>query len=221
MSTEKVKLLPSLISADLMNLEKEIRSLEPYCDGFHIDVMDYHFVPNLTWGPAFIEQIASITKHPLTIHLMVQEPESLSTLIKARPGDTIIFHIESHVNPQRLSTFLKQKKLKVGLSLKPSTPLSTIKQYLPLIDELLLMSVQPGFSGQSFIPESLDRLKKISREKKETGMPFMISMDGGIDENNINQLYQNGMEAAGIASAIFSKPDPIKALIHLRKLCDN
>lgn len=210
-----MKIFPSLISADLLNLEDVIASFEPYCDGFHLDVMDYHFVPNLTWGPAFVNAIALCTSKPLFIHLMVDNPQNLFNLFSLRPSDSVAFHIENKINHINLINFIREKKLRACLAINPKTPLEKIFSFLPHVDQLLLMSVEPGFSGQTFLKSSIERLQSINNYRISHNLSFEIVMDGGITTNIIKQLTSFGCNEVAIASAIFSHEDPIRALKEL------
>lgn len=212
-----IALYPSIISGDLLNLQNEIQLLQNNCDGFHVDVMDYHFVPNLTWGQPFIRAIAQYTTAPLQIHLMITQPEAFIHSLNLRAGDTIIFHIEAVTAPEIIIEYLKKNRCKVGIALKPKTPLETIVDYCPLVDEILLMSVEPGFSGQQFLPESIDRLKKLAHIRDQQKLPLSIVMDGGINVHNLSLLINHGLNGAAIAAAIFNYPDRLAAL---KKLYD-
>ncbi len=205
-------LYPSIISADLLNLQKEIQLLQNECDGFHIDVMDYHFVPNLTWGQPFINAIAQYTTAPLHLHLMISQPEAFVHSFALRSGDTVIFHIEAMTAPQIIIEYLKKQQCKVAIALKPATPLETIAPYGKQVDEILLMSVQPGYSGQSFLPASMDRLKKLVQLRDQQKSHFSIVMDGGITADNLPLLVQNGLNGAAVATALFTYPDRLAAL---------
>jgi len=212
-----MKIYPSLISADLLNLESTIKNLEPHCDGFHIDVMDNHFVPNLTWGPAFIKAISQTTNNPLFVHLMIENPEQFLSSLHLKSNDTIAFHIENDINIIETIKRIREKKWHACLAIKPNSPIESLWPYLDVISSVLLMSVNPGFSGQRFLPESLQRLEQLAQYRKEKKMNFSIVMDGGINTTNIGTLAQHGCDAVGVASAIFDAHDPIKALKKLYK----
>ena len=150
---------PSLISADILNIEKEIENLEPYVDGFHLDVMDFHFVPNLTLGPDFINKIRKITQRKLFIHLMVDDPLKFIDILELKEHDIISFHVEVKENIEDLIEKIHNQKLLVSLALKPETALEEIIPYGHQIEHLLLMTVEPGFSGQQFLPQSFERIR--------------------------------------------------------------
>lgn len=217
----KAQIYPSLMSADLLNLEKVIKTLEPHCDGFHIDIMDNHFVPNLTWGPDLTNAIAKATKKPLLVHLMVEKPEDMITKFKLTPQSIISFHLEATQTPQVAISAIKKAGYMPSIAIKPKTP---IKALYPWIDEglphILLMSVEPGFSGQAFIESSVDRLKELVAHKRELQKDVIISMDGGITKNNIGILHRLGAEQFAVASGIFGEPDAVAALKGLYQAID-
>jgi ribulose-phosphate 3-epimerase len=212
-----MKIYPSLISADLLDLAHIIKTLDSYCDGYHIDVMDNHFVPNLTWGYAFIDAIKKVTTNPLDIHLMIDNPNTFIKNITVRPKDTLTFHIESTSNPQHTIDLIKEKNCKTGIAIKPKTPLELIFDSLGNINQVTIMSVEPGFSGQQFLPESIARLKILNAYRIEHNLSFAIAMDGGINTKNIATLSQNGLDICAAASAIFHNNDYIAAINALKK----
>ncbi|HEX2977641.1 MAG TPA: ribulose-phosphate 3-epimerase [Candidatus Babeliales bacterium] len=212
MNRSKIKIFPSLISADLLNLRHEIDQVAPHCDGFHIDVMDGVFVPNLTWGFPFIAAILGSTSKPLFIHLMVIEPESFARRLDLSANCTVSFHIEAVSAPEILINYLRTKHWRVSIALKPSTDVQKLAPYIALVDEVLLMSVEPGFSGQQFLQSSISRLKELVTLRTQQKLSFSIGMDGGLNANNLPELFKNGLDSAAIASAIFSHRDRIDAL---------
>ena len=156
-----INIYPSLISADLMNLEKEIKLLEPYCTGFHIDVMDNHFVPNLTWGKMFIDAIGKITKKPLWVHLMIDNPSIFIDTLVLSPESILTFHIESASDVKKLSRRIKEKNIIPSIAVSPKTPVEKIFPFLDLVDHILIMTVEPGFSGQCFLQSSKSKIEKL------------------------------------------------------------
>ncbi len=210
-----MKILPSLISSDLLNLEKTIKLLEPHCDGFHIDVMDDHFVPNLTWGYSFVQAILNISTLPINLHLMVDSPEKWVDKIKLRRDDTFVFHYEATLEPDRILNLIQAVKIlgcKVGIAINPETSVSKIFDYVDNLDQVLVMSVKPGFSGQKFIPEVLDKVEILKNHRDSMNLNFTISMDGGINKENIKLIEESGIDEVGMANAIFSHKDIVKAL---------
>lgn len=207
-------IFPSLISADLLQLAKVIDHLEPHCAGFHLDVMDFHFVPNLTWGPPFINAIAQHITKRLQIHLMVDKPAQYFDRMALRPGDVVTVHYEALGYQELIITLntIKQYGWVPSLAINPSTPLHELVSLLPYCSHIVLMSVNPGFSGQPFIKESFDRLKDLIALRAKYNASFAICLDGGINNTNFCALQKLGMDEAAIASAIFSTPDSINAL---------
>ena len=211
-------IFPSLISADLLNLQKVITELDPHCSGYHIDIMDDHFVPNLTWGPAFVQKIRQATSRHLQIHLMVDAPIRWVERLSLTPQDVFIFHREVMPNAESVATLLdvvKQKGWQVGMALNPATSVSMAKDFLKKLDLVVLMSVEPGFSGQSFMPDVMDKVPQVQKWRNELQAHCLIAMDGGINLNNINRLAELGVEQFAIAAGIFSTDDPVAALQEL------
>ena len=210
-----MEILPSLISGDILNLENTIKLLSDHCDGFHIDIMDDHFVPNLTWGPAFVNGIMQKTNLPLHIHLMVDNPVTWVDRIKLRQNDLFIFHIEAALDFPEVEDIISDvKKIgwKVGIAIKPKTEVTHLFDFLTSLDHVLIMSVNPGFSGQKFMPEVIKKIEPLIKKRKEMHLGFTIGFDGGIDTTNIKSLANFGVDQFGVASAVFGHPDPVKAL---------
>ncbi len=207
----QIKIFPSLISSNILNLEKTVIELGPFCDGFHIDIMDNHFVPNLTWGPPIVNQIAARTDKPLSVHLMVEKPETIINQLRLKEKSSISIHIENE-NIDKLIRLIQEKKQRASIAIKPETPLEKLYPFLKTIEQVLLMSVEPGFSGQKFLPNSIQRLKELIAYRKTNDLTFEIAMDGGINEHNIHQLFLEGCTSFCIASAIFSSSHAINAI---------
>lgn len=214
-----IKIYPSLMAANLINLGHDIKILEPHCDGFHIDIMDFHFVPNLTFGPDMVNAIRHASKKTLWVHLMVDEPIRYIPRLQLRPSDILSVHYEA-LKPEAIASTLKlikDRSWQVSLALRPSTPLEVLIPFLPTLDQVLLMSVEPGFSGQSFVPSATDRLAKLCELKAQHHARFVIGMDGGINEENIKQLAQQGVQDMGIGNAIFGNEDPVRHIMKLKE----
>lgn len=211
-------IFPSLISADLLNLEKEIKELDPYAYGYHLDIMDHHFVPNLTWGPAFIEAIARITQRTLWVHLMVDNPKIWVEKLTLPAGSIVSFHIETILKNSDLIEFIQKKRWQASIAISPKTNVEEIFSCLPTIDQVLIMSVEPGWSGQSFLTETVSKVETLTAYRQTHGLKFAIAMDGGISEKNIQELAHKGVDHFAVANAIFGKPDPAKALQELNAL---
>ena len=209
---------PSLISADLLHLGDVIKTFNPICDGFHIDIMDNHFVPNLTWGAAFANTITAASKNPTWVHLMVDNPEKWLPILQLTPGSTLSFHIENSLDKNQAIRSIREKKLKPSIAISPKTALEEILPFAHLVDQILIMSVEPGFSGQNFMPEVMTKIAPLVQMRTEKKLHFTIAMDGGIDATNINMLAQKGVDQFAAAKAIFGQPDPVAAYEALKKL---
>lgn len=215
-----MKIYPSLISADILNLEKVITTLNSYADGYHLDVMDDHFVPNLTWGPMFINAIAKKTSLPLHIHLMVSKPQNWVDRLNLSHKDSFVFHIETMVDDYQTNLLInkiKKNRVKVGVALNPKTPIDAIEKFLPIINEVLVMSVTPGFSGQQFI-DVTKKVDQLVAFRQQQSLAFEIGMDGGINTHNITTVARHHVDIVGIASALFTGDDYVSALQDLRKI---
>lgn len=216
---EKVmKIYPSLISSNLLNIQATLKLLDNYCDGYHLDIMDDHFVPNLTWGPAFINAIGQATEKPLHVHLMVENPERWLNRLNLTSNDCFIFHIETVKGAYTLLSVIHQlssKKIKIGIALNPKTEISVIANHLDKVDHVLIMSVEPGFSGQAFISNAMNKIAELKKLRSAQNLSFTIALDGGINGNNITSLAQAGVDLVCVASAIFTSHDPVQALKNL------
>ncbi len=213
-----MKVFPSLISADVLDLRSVISKLDPVVDGYHIDVMDFHFVPNLTWGPQFVHALSKATSLPLHVHLMVTHPAKWLEVLELRPHDFFIFHIEACDEKQTESLIkaARAKGCKVGLALNPDTVIEKIVPFIGSVDKILVMSVTPGFSGQEFMPEVLDKVDELVALREQQSAAFVIGMDGGVNTKNISQIRKKGVDHVAAAAAIFSAHDPVKAIADLK-----
>ncbi len=208
-----MKLAPSLLSADFGNLRAEAREVEPLADYFHIDVMDGHFVDNLTIGPPVVNALRRGLEKPFDIHLMIDYPIHYAPRFEVKPSDIVTFHVESEDEPFRTIEVIREMGCKVGISLRPVTPIAAVFPYLDLIDLILVMSVEPGFGGQPFMPQAVERIERL---REEIGArPVVISVDGGINETNVGRVVKAGAELIVAGSAIFGQPDRITAMRRL------
>jgi len=217
-----MEIYPSLISSDLLKLHATLQQLDDYCDGYHLDVMDDHFVPNLTWGPDFINAIIEATQKPVHVHLMVQDPTRWVKRLKLRSFDLFIFHYESLKQPEKIKNLLeilRDNTIHTSIALNPETPISVITDFLQVLDQILIMSVNPGFSGQAFIPDVTEKIASLVTTREDKDLAFKISMDGGISEKNIRSLVTLGVDQVAIASAIFGDQNPVSSIQKLYELC--
>ncbi len=208
-----VKIAPSILSANFIKLGEEIKAVEKAgVDLIHIDIMDGHFVPNITIGPFIVESIRETTALPLDVHLMIEEPETyLKDFIKAG-ADFITVHLEASVHLHRTVQWIKEAGIKAGVSLNPATPIRSLEYILSDLDMALLMSVNPGFGGQTFIPQIIGKIKKLRKLVEERGFSTLIEVDGGINLDNIKTVADAGADILVMGSAFFNSRD-YKAIV--------
>ena len=199
-----LRLAPSLLSADFADLAGAITACEAAgADAFHLDVMDWHFVPNLSFGPALVAAVRARTKLPLEIHLMIERPARYVEAFAKAGGQTLVFHIESLDDPEALIQSVHDLGVGVGVALKPSTPLERATPFLDRIDQLLVMSVEPGFSGQRFQPEALGKIRAARARMEEIGRHSDISIDGGVTTETAPGASEAGASFFVCGNSIF------------------
>lgn len=222
----KIKISASILAANPVRLEDEIKKIENAAiDLIHIDVMDGHFVPNITMGPFIVKGIKKITRVPLDIHLMISHPEFYvkDFVDAAGEGDFITFHIETTRMPETIISFIKNKRLKAGVSLNPLTPFKSVEHLIGSLDMVLVMSVNPGFEGQKFMPDVLPKIAAVRNASQAAAMrnaspdSLEIEVDGGINTETITQAVQKGANVIVAATAIFKADDPCAAIKTLRQ----
>jgi ribulose-phosphate 3-epimerase len=210
-----MKLAPSLLSADFGKLRDEAKEVEPLADFLHLDVMDGHFVPNLTFGPPVANGLRPGLVRPFDIHLMIDHPRVYAPQFSVRQGDLITFHVEAQDDAGATIAAIRSTGAGVGISLRPGTRLERIFPHLDEVGLVLVMSVEPGFGGQTFRPEAVGRIRALRREIAEREV--MISVDGGIGPEHVRDLVGAGAEMVVAGSAIFGKPDRSAAMRALRE----
>ena len=213
---------PSILSADFSKLGDEIRAVEAAgADWIHIDVMDGHFVPNITIGPLIVEAARRVTALPLDVHLMIENPERYITAFADAGADLISVQAEVCVHLHRTVQMIKEIGLRAGVVLNPSTPLSAIEWVLNDVDFVMIMSVNPGFGGQDFIPNSLDKIRDLRGIIQKNGLSTLIEIDGGVNEKTIKNISDAGVDVFVAGSAIFGSPDYKKTISRFRELINN
>lgn len=203
-----IKISPSILSADFMRLGAEIEAAEAAgADWLHLDVMDGHFVPNITIGPAIVEAVRKVTSLPLDVHLMIAEPDRYLEDFISAGAAYVTVHQETCKHLHRTVQCIKEKGAKAGVSLNPATPISTLECVLPDLDMVLLMSVNPGFGGQKFIPCALDKVRELSASINAKGLSALIEVDGGVKPDNARAVASAGADILVMGSAFFHADD--------------
>ena len=216
---KKILVAPSILSADFSNLDKDIRMIEDAgADWVHIDVMDGHFVPNLTIGPAVVKSIKKVTKLPFDVHLMIKEPEKYWKEFQKAGADLITFHSEIAADKAQLAKDIKASGIKAGVSIKPKTPVSEIELLLPFLDLVLVMTVEPGFGGQAFICDMLPKISELKKIIDDKKYDCLIEVDGGINAETGAQCAQAGADVLVSGNYIFSSANPESAVCSLSKM---
>jgi len=213
-----IKISPSILSADFARLGEEIRAIDVGgADYIHVDVMDGHFVPNITIGPLVVEAVRKVTAKPLDVHLMIENPDRYIPDFAKAGADLITVHQEAVPHLHRTVQLIKSLGKKAGVSINPATPVSTLDVILDDLDLVLLMSVNPGFGGQSFIPATLAKISALRRRITERGLSVEIEIDGGVKADNIGQIAAAGADVFVAGSAVFSTPDYGQTIALLRR----
>lgn len=209
----------SILSADFSNLSQQIRYAElGGADWIHCDIMDGKFVPNLTFGPLIVKAVRKVTKLPIDVHLMVKDPDSLIEDFIKVGADYVSIHQEEVVHLHRSITWIKELGAKAGVVINPSTPVSSLAEILEFVDMVLIMSVNPGFGGQTFIESSLRKIRELSNIREKEGYNFLIEVDGGIETENIKKISDAGCNVFVIGSSIFNKDNITAATVEFKNL---
>ncbi|MBM7687368.1 ribulose-phosphate 3-epimerase [Enterococcus ureilyticus] len=216
-----MKLAPSILSADFANLERDIKLVEKLgADYIHVDVMDGQFVPNITLGPNVVSAIRPVTKLPLDVHLMIVQPENYIEAFAKAGADIITVHEESTPHIHRAVQMIKASGVKAGVVINPGTPLSAIEYVLDLVDQVLIMTVNPGFGGQSFIESSLDKIAQLKEWKESKGYTYDIEVDGGIVPETAKRCKEAGANVFVAGSYIYNAESPKNQIDSLRAVLD-
>lgn len=219
----KIQILPSLLSADFSNLGKDVAAAEDAgADGLHCDIMDGHFVPNITFGPLVVQAVRRITDLPLFVHLMIEQPEQyIEPFVKAGASE-ILVHAEVCIHLHRVLQQIKDLGVRTGIALNPSTPLCLIEHVITDIDALLIMTVNPGFGGQSFIETMVPKIAAARKMAIDAGVDFDIAVDGGIDVKTAPKVVRAGANVLIAGSSVYASDLPVKqACEALRSAAEN
>jgi ribulose-phosphate 3-epimerase len=212
-----VKIAPSILAADFSKLGDEIKAVEQAgADWIHVDVMDGHFVPNITIGPLVVEAVRKVTELPLDVHLMIEDADKYIKDFASAGADILTVHVEACPHLNRTINYIKEQDVRAGVVLNPSTSLSCLEEILHEIDMVLLMSVNPGFGGQKFITSLLDKTQNLSQIMSQYEQEFDLQVDGGVKAENAGELKEAGANVLVAGSAIFNSKDYKKAIQQLR-----
>jgi ribulose-phosphate 3-epimerase len=215
-----VRISPSVLSADLGRLREQVdRALEGGAEWIHVDVMDGHFVPNLTFGSPIIRALRNITDRPLDVHLMVEHPEYYIAEYADAGASVFTFHPEATVHVQRQLAAVRERGMLAGLALNPSTPLAYAEEVVDDLDLVLVMSVNPGYGGQSYLPAASDKIRRVRALLDRAGSRAALEVDGGITTETIAEAWGAGADTFVAGTAVFGAPDPAQAVRDLQRRC--
>lgn len=214
-----IKIAPSILSADLLKLENQIQAVEKFgADFIHVDVMDGQFVPNITFGPIIVSTLKKITRLPLDVHLMILHADKFIPTFAEAGAEIITIHQEASPHIHRSIQMIKDKGKKAGVCLNPGSSLDSILPILSIVDLVLLMTVNPGFGAQSFIPLVLEKIRQLAEIKQKNHYHFLIEVDGGINSDTIPGVVKAGAEVLVAGNAVFAQEDPGKACRQLKDI---
>lgn len=212
-----VRINPSILSADFANMAHDLNRIAN-ADFAHVDVMDNHFVPNLTFGPQMVERIKATSPVPLDVHLMIADQDRWAPGYAELGAESVTLHIEATVDPVATAQRIQSIGARVGLALKPATPFSEIEEIAHHFDQILVMTVEPGFGGQKFMSDQMDKVRHVAAFRASTGIAMWIQVDGGVDSNTIEFAAEAGADTFVAGSAVYGSENPALAIENLRKI---
>jgi ribulose-phosphate 3-epimerase len=213
-----VEILPSILSADFARLGEQIAALEAAgCKTLHVDVMDGHFVPNLTIGPPVVESLRKVTRMTFDVHLMITDPDRYAPIFIQAGADHVIVHQEACVHLDRTLRMIQSEGARAGVVINPATPVALLDEVLDIADQVLIMSVNPGFGGQRFIPNALEKVRTLAQKRRARGLHFPIEIDGGVTAENVADVVNAGVEWIVAGSSIFHTVNPAAAFEDLQE----
>jgi len=212
------EILTSILSADFARLGEQVAALEQAgCRMLHVDVMDGHFVPNLTIGPPVVASLRNATRLTLDVHLMITDPDRYAPMFIDAGADQVSVHQETCPHLDRTLKMIQELGARAGVVINPATPLDTLDEVLGIVDYVLIMSVNPGFGGQKFIPYALDKVRRLAAKKREHGLKFHIEIDGGVSLANVAEIVKAGVEWVVTGSSIFGTGNPAENFEEMRQ----
>lgn len=216
-----IKIAPSILSADYLNLQKDIELVEKAgAEYLHIDVMDGSFVPAISYGPAWVKSIKKISNLVLDTHLMIENPEKYIDTFAEAGSDIIGVHVEATNHIHRALQMIKNKNVKAEVVINPGTPVELIRPILYMVDQVLVMTVNPGFGGQKFIPETVNKIKELDKIRREHQFEFDIEIDGGVNNETVKDAYQAGANVAVAGSYVFGADNPSDKIDAIKKVAE-
>ena len=217
-----VEILPSILAADFARLGEEIERVERGgAKMIHVDIMDGHFVPNLTMGPPVVKSIRRVTRLKLDVHLMISDPDKYAPMFIEAGADHILVHQEACKHLDGTLRAIQKEGALAGVVLNPATPVSTLENVLEVADYVLIMSVNPGFGGQEFIPYTLEKVRQLDRMRRDAHLALPIEIDGGITRDNLADAVRAGCDWIVTGSSVFHTPDPAATVREMQKIADN
>lgn len=217
-----VQIVPSILSADFARLAEDIAKVEHGgAKMLHVDIMDGHFVPNLTLGPPVVKSIRKVTGLTLDLHLMIEDPDTFAPVFIEAGADQVSVHYEAARHLDRTLRLIQSMGAKAGVVINPATPVAILEDVLDVADYVLVMSVNPGFGGQSFIPNSLNKIRRLDRIRQERRLNFAIEIDGGVSDSNIDSIVQAGCDWLVAGSHVFLSADPAATVKEMQQIAED